>query len=93
MFLRNSWYVAAWDSEVGNNLVPVKILGEEIVLYRRTDGQVAALENACPHRKLPLSMGRIKGAYSGRRKSTDPKPGGSDRRGLVPARRQTAGPD
>ena len=61
MFLRNAWYVAAWDREVGHELKPVKILGEEIVLYRKTDGAVAALEDACPHRKLPLSMGRIKG--------------------------------
>lgn len=61
MFLRNCWYVAAWDHEVGRELKPVKVLGEEIVLYRRTDGVVAALEDACPHRKLPLSMGRIKG--------------------------------
>ena len=61
MYLRNSWYVAAWDHEVGSGLFPVKMLGEDIVLYRKTDGSVAALEDACPHRKLPLSMGRIKG--------------------------------
>ena len=61
MYLRNSWYVAAWDHEVGSGLVPIKVLGEAIVLYRKTDGVVVALEDACPHRKLPLSMGRIKG--------------------------------
>lgn len=61
MYLRNSWYVAAWDHEVGAGLFPVKMLGEDIVLYRKTDGLVAALEDSCPHRKLPLSMGRIKG--------------------------------
>ncbi len=61
MFLRNCWYVAAWDHEVGSGLHPVKMLGEEIVLYRKTNGEVAALEDACPHRKLPLSLGRIKG--------------------------------
>lgn len=61
MFLRNCWYVAAWDHEVTDQLKPIRILGEDIVLYRRTDGAVAALEDACPHRKLPLSMGRIKG--------------------------------
>ncbi len=61
MFLKNAWYVATWDNEVGRDLKPVKILGEEIVLYRRQNGKLAALENACPHRKLPLSMGRIKG--------------------------------
>lgn len=61
MFLRNAWYVAAWDHEIGTGLVPIKVLGEEVVLYRKTNGEVAALEDACPHRKLPLSMGRIKG--------------------------------
>lgn len=61
MFLRNAWYVAAWDHEIGQGLVPIKVLGEEVVLYRKTSGEVVALEDACPHRKLPLSMGRIKG--------------------------------
>ena len=61
MYLRNSWYVAAWDHEVASGLVPVTVLGEKIVLYRKIDGVVAALEDACPHRKLPLSMGRVKG--------------------------------
>ena len=61
MFLKNAWYVAAWDEEVGEGLKPVTVLGENVVLYRKQDGSVAALEDACPHRKLPLSMGRIKG--------------------------------
>lgn len=61
MFLRNAWYVAAWDHELGRELKPIRILGEEVVLYRKRDGAPAALEDACPHRKLPLSMGRIKG--------------------------------
>jgi vanillate O-demethylase monooxygenase subunit len=60
MFLKNAWYVAALGSEVGRSLLPVKLLGEDIVLYRKRDGGVAALEDACPHRKLPLSMGRLK---------------------------------
>ena len=61
MFLKNAWYVAATDHELGRHLLAVKILGEDIVLYRTQDGGVAALEDACPHRKLPLSMGRLKG--------------------------------
>jgi len=61
MFLRNAWYVAAWDKDVGAGLVPATILGEAIVMYRKLDGSVVALEDACPHRKLPLSMGRLKG--------------------------------
>ena len=61
MFLRNAWYVAASDRDVGAGLVPTTVLGEAIVMYRKLDGDVAALEDACPHRKLPLSMGRLKG--------------------------------
>lgn len=61
LFLRNAWYVAAWDHEIGRTLTPVTILGEPVVLYRLQDGTPAALEDACPHRKLPLHMGRLKG--------------------------------
>ncbi|MFX1765447.1 aromatic ring-hydroxylating dioxygenase subunit alpha [Paraburkholderia sp. A1RI-2L] len=63
MFLRNAWYVAAWDAEVTRELSPVTLLGESVVLYRREGGTPVALENACPHRKLPLSMGRLVGDH------------------------------
>lgn len=61
MFLKDAWYVAAWDREIGRDLTPKTILGENVVLYRKQDGSPAALEDACPHRKMPLSLGRIKG--------------------------------
>ncbi len=58
-FLRGAWYVAAWADEITHTLTPLEIMGERVVLYRTADGQCAALEDACPHRKLPLSMGRL----------------------------------
>ena len=58
-FLKNAWYVAAWADEITAALTPLEILGERVVLYRTSGGQCAALEDACPHRKLPLSMGRL----------------------------------
>tara|TARA_X000000950_G_scaffold243510_1_gene298640 strand:+ start:13178 stop:14215 length:1038 start_codon:yes stop_codon:yes gene_type:complete len=62
LFLKNTWYVAAWDHEVPyGKLVHRKILGENVVLYRKRDGSVCALEDSCPHRKLPLSMGTLVG--------------------------------
>jgi len=61
MFLKNSWYVVAWDKDIDRTLKSYRILGENIVVYRKEDGSAAALEDACPHRKLPLSMGRLKG--------------------------------
>lgn len=61
MFLKNAWYVAALDSEIGRELHATTLLGEDVVLYRKSSGDVAALEDSCPHRRLPLSMGRLIG--------------------------------
>jgi phenylpropionate dioxygenase-like ring-hydroxylating dioxygenase large terminal subunit len=57
----NAWYPAAWSHEVGRALFPRKICDENIVLYRRQDGVAVALEDACWHRLLPLSLGRLRG--------------------------------
>jgi phenylpropionate dioxygenase-like ring-hydroxylating dioxygenase large terminal subunit len=61
MFLRDHWYVAAFDDEVGNSLLARTILGEALVLFRRADGGIVALEDRCAHRRLPLSAGRLIG--------------------------------
>ena len=52
MFLRNFWYVAGWDGEIGRKPVARTICNENIVLYRRADRSVVALEDSCPHRLL-----------------------------------------
>jgi vanillate O-demethylase monooxygenase subunit len=61
MFVRNAWYVAAWDHEVGRDMLRRVILGEPVVLYRRADGRPVALEDRCCHRQAPLSKGRLLG--------------------------------
>lgn len=62
MFIRNLWYVAAWDHELlGDTLLERTLLGDAILLYRKADGQPVALSNKCPHRHAPLSMGRREG--------------------------------
>ena len=61
MFLRNSWYVAAWDREVTRGLLARTFLDEPVVLYRKEDGTPVALEDRCCHRQLPLSMGKLEG--------------------------------
>ena len=59
MFLKNSWYVAGWSKDYQKELRAQMLLGERIVFYRRLDGNPVALEDACPHRKLPLSQGLL----------------------------------
>jgi len=58
---RNRWYMAAWSSEVGEDLLRRRLLGEPILLYRTQDGSVAALTDRCPHRFAPLSLGTREG--------------------------------
>jgi phenylpropionate dioxygenase-like ring-hydroxylating dioxygenase large terminal subunit len=59
-YLRNAWYVAAWSDDLGDAGVLGKtILKEPVVLYRKANGDVAALQDRCPHRFAPLSMGKV----------------------------------
>ena len=37
MFLRNAWYVAAWEREVGGAPYATTILGDHVAIYRGTD--------------------------------------------------------
>ncbi|MCW0376072.1 MULTISPECIES: aromatic ring-hydroxylating dioxygenase subunit alpha [Xanthomonas] len=60
-FPLNAWYAIAWDHEVKHALLPRKVCNLDIVLYRTSSGRVAALEDACWHRLVPLSLGRLRG--------------------------------
>ena len=60
-FPLNAWYAAAWDHEVGRNLLAKTIAGRPIVFYRTTAGRPVALADACWHRLAPLSMGKLRG--------------------------------
>jgi phenylpropionate dioxygenase-like ring-hydroxylating dioxygenase large terminal subunit len=61
MFVRNAWYVAAWDHEIGRDMLRRIILDEPVLLYRTVEGKPVALEDRCCHRQAPLSMGRLIG--------------------------------
>jgi phenylpropionate dioxygenase-like ring-hydroxylating dioxygenase large terminal subunit len=62
MFVRNTWYVAAWSHEVApEGLFSRVITGIPVVMYRKEDGSVIALEDRCCHRGAPLSVGRREG--------------------------------
>ena len=59
MFPRNTWYVACTPDEIDAKPLGRQICGEHIVFYRGADGQVAALEDFCPHRGARLSLGSV----------------------------------
>ena len=59
-FPRNAWYVACTPDELADKPLGRQVCGERLVLYRTSEGgPVAALEDFCPHRGAPLSLGRV----------------------------------
>lgn len=62
MFIKNTWYVAAWDNEVTKEaLFSRTIIGTPLVMFRKEDGEIVVMEDRCCHRGAPLSMGRKEG--------------------------------
>jgi vanillate O-demethylase monooxygenase subunit len=62
MWIRNCWYVIAWEHEVpAEGLFTRRVLDEPILVYRTADGGLAAMEDRCCHRHAPLSRGRREG--------------------------------
>jgi phenylpropionate dioxygenase-like ring-hydroxylating dioxygenase large terminal subunit len=63
--LLDLWYLVASSNDVCDRPVAFKRLGRNIVLWRDGAGTVHALEDYCPHRGAPLSLGRpIEGRLS-----------------------------
>ena len=59
MYLLNTWYVACTPTEIDDKPLGRQICGQAMVLYRGAEGAAVALEDWCPHRGAPLSLGRV----------------------------------
>ncbi|MDR7157180.1 vanillate O-demethylase monooxygenase subunit [Sphingobium xenophagum] len=57
----NCWWVGAFSSEVGRELLGRWLLDTPVLFYRSEEGDVVALEDRCPHRAAPLSLGCLQG--------------------------------
>jgi vanillate O-demethylase monooxygenase subunit len=57
-FVRNCWYVAAFADELDAEFIARRFLNEAVVLFRTGSGAIVALEDRCPHRLVPLSIGK-----------------------------------
>ncbi len=55
--LRNYWYPVTWSKHLGRRPQRVELLGNAIMFYREA-GLLYALHDRCPHRGIPLSVGR-----------------------------------
>lgn len=55
-----AWYVACASAELGGPPIERTILGVPLVLFRGAGGAPGALLDRCPHRNVPLSLGRVR---------------------------------
>lgn len=55
----DQWYVAGFASELTDKPIGRTFLDRRVVLFRAADGRVAALEDRCCHKSLPLSCGTL----------------------------------
>lgn len=60
-WMRQYWQPVAVADEVplGGRPVPLRVLSENLVLFRDENGQLGLLQRGCPHRCSDLSFGRI----------------------------------
>ncbi|WP_321890134.1 Rieske 2Fe-2S domain-containing protein [Paraburkholderia bannensis] len=58
--IRRFWIPALLASEIsepGGKPVRLRLLGEDLVAFRDTDGKVGLLDEQCPHRRASLALG------------------------------------
>ena len=55
------WYVACQSEDLKEKPLARTVLGVPLVLFRGPGGAAAALLDRCPHRNVPLSLGRVVG--------------------------------
>jgi vanillate O-demethylase monooxygenase subunit len=63
MFIKDVWQVAAFAKEVGHEILARTLAGEPVILYRTTAGTPVVMLDTCPHRFLPLSLGKLSGDH------------------------------
>ena len=56
-YLRRYWQPICFSDDLGDLPQRIRILGEELVVFRDRSGSVGLLELHCPHRGSPWSSG------------------------------------
>ena len=59
-FMRRYWQPVALSAELDlHTPMPVRVMSENLVLFRDADGKPGLIERRCPHRGMDLSFGRL----------------------------------
>jgi len=60
MMLLNTWYVACSSDELALRPLGRRVCNQAIAFYRDGDGRPRAVDDFCPHRGAPLSLGFVR---------------------------------
>ena len=57
-YLRRYWHPVALTSEVSKTPKEIRILGEDLVIFKTTKGNIGLVHKACPHRRASMAYGK-----------------------------------
>ena len=57
-YLRRYWHPVALTSEVSEIPKEIRILGEDLVIFKSTKGKIGLVHKACPHRRASMAYGK-----------------------------------
>jgi phenylpropionate dioxygenase-like ring-hydroxylating dioxygenase large terminal subunit len=61
MPILDHWHPVLPSKQLKKHPVGVRLGGQNIVLFRTSNGKLGALEDYCPHRRMKLSLGKVVG--------------------------------
>ncbi len=69
-YLRRYWHPVALTSEVSTTPLQIRILGEDLIIFKTTENKIGLVHKNCPHRRASLVYGKcekkgIRSCYHG----------------------------
>ena len=58
-YLRRYWHPVALSSEISKVPKEIRILGEDLVIFKTTENKIGLVHKNCPHRRASLVYGKI----------------------------------
>ena len=57
-FLRRYWHPVTLTAEVSTTPLQIRILGEDLVIFKTTENKIGLVHKNCPHRRASLVYGK-----------------------------------
>jgi hypothetical protein len=57
-YLRRYWHPVALTSEISEIPKEIRILGEDLVIFKSSKGKIGLVHKACPHRRASMAYGK-----------------------------------